>query len=210
MSIECLNDDERATYFLGLAVRRQMEEARDNFASSGKSDPKSKKAFNSIFRWTKRWLPPDKIDNISASTGYVIRKEFQRELSRTSAQGRKFNPVKASTDAGRGMSIKRLNGDERATYFLGLAVRWQMEEARDNVAATGKSDPKSKKAFNSIFRWTERWLDPDDIDNISASTGYFIRKEFQDEMLCLGKYADRERPSRPDRRAPAKRRAALN
>ena len=101
MSIECLNDDERATYFLGLAVRRQMEEARDNFASSGKSDPKSKKAFSSIFRWTKRWLPPDKIDNISASTGYLIRKEFQRELSPTSAQGRKFNPVKASTDAWR-------------------------------------------------------------------------------------------------------------
>jgi TolA-binding protein len=50
------------------------------------------------------------------------------------------------------MSIKRLNDDERATYFLGLAVRRQMEEARDNFAATGKSDPKSKKAFDSIFR----------------------------------------------------------
>jgi hypothetical protein len=84
------------------------------------------------------------------------------------------------------MSIKRLNGDERATYFLGLAVRWQMEEAGHNFDATGKTDPesdKSQRVFNGIFRWTERWLPPDEIDNISASTGYFIREEFQREML---------------------------
>ena len=72
-----------------------------------------------------------------------------------------------------------------------------MEEAGHNFDATGKTEPgsdKSQRLFNSIFRWTERWLPPDEIDNLSASTGYFIREEFQRETL------GEDFPRRPVRR----------
>ena len=68
MSIKRLTDDEMATYLIGLAVRRQLDEAPH--------DPATVKEIEAVFRWLEHWLPPDEVHCVSLLTGYLINGDF--------------------------------------------------------------------------------------------------------------------------------------
>jgi hypothetical protein len=70
------------------------------------------------------------------------------------------------------MSLKRMNADERASYFLGQAVLRQLEHA--------PRDPDTIREIDAISRWIEHWLTDDEYHHVLTTTGYSFAGEFAD------------------------------
>jgi hypothetical protein len=64
MSFSDLTADERATYLMGLAVRRQLEQAP--------RDPATEREIETLGLWAQHWLTRDEIWQIAAATGFVL------------------------------------------------------------------------------------------------------------------------------------------
>jgi hypothetical protein len=88
------------------------------------------------------------------------------------------------------MSIKRLNADEKAIYLIGLAVRRQLEQATP--------DPETLKEIRAVFLWREHWLTPDEVVDITVSTGHLINQELADEFLGTEELSRPARARKPD------------
>jgi hypothetical protein len=72
MSIKRLNPTEKATYLIGLAVRRQLDNAP--------ADPDTVKEIDAVFRWLEHWLTPDEVFYITENTGHIIGGDLADEL----------------------------------------------------------------------------------------------------------------------------------
>jgi hypothetical protein len=66
MGLKQLSPDERATYLLGLAVRRQLEEVpRD-------PDPETVREIAAVCRWLEHWLNERELLLIAQGTGHYF------------------------------------------------------------------------------------------------------------------------------------------
>ena len=65
-----MNQEERAAYYIGLAVLRQLEHAP--------RDPDTDREIDAVSRWIEHWLTPDEYVHVVTTTGY----DFAEELSR--------------------------------------------------------------------------------------------------------------------------------
>ncbi|MFZ0496118.1 MAG: hypothetical protein WBE80_17190 [Methylocella sp.] len=72
MSIKRLNADEKATYLIGIAVRRQLDEAP--------RDPETLKEIRAVYRWLEHWLTPGEVSDTIIATGHLIDPDFAEEL----------------------------------------------------------------------------------------------------------------------------------
>ncbi|RTL85745.1 MAG: hypothetical protein EKK29_11220 [Hyphomicrobiales bacterium] len=64
MSLKSLTPDERATYLLGLAVRRQLDEAP--------RDPDTVREIDAVSRWIDHWLGEEELLLIEQETGHYF------------------------------------------------------------------------------------------------------------------------------------------
>ncbi len=64
MSLKSLTPDERATYLLGLAVRRQLDQAP--------RDPDTVREIDAISRWIDHWLNEGELLLIEQETGHYF------------------------------------------------------------------------------------------------------------------------------------------
>jgi hypothetical protein len=64
LSLKHLTPDERATYLLGLAVRRQLDEAP--------RDPDTVREINAVSRWIDHWLNEWELLLIEQETGHYF------------------------------------------------------------------------------------------------------------------------------------------
>ena len=72
------------------------------------------------------------------------------------------------------MSVSRMNREERAAYFIGLAVLRQLEKA--------PRDPDTLREIDAIFRWIDHWLTDDEYGHVTSTTGYDFGGYFADDM----------------------------
>jgi hypothetical protein len=74
------------------------------------------------------------------------------------------------------MSLSRMNAEEKAAYFIGLAVVRQLEHA--------PRDPETEREINAISRWIEHWLTADEYAHVVQVTAYdFAEQLSRDEPL---------------------------
>jgi hypothetical protein len=96
MSLSRLTADERATYLLGLAARRQLERAP--------RDPDTQTEIAALLLWIKHWLTPDEVWHITEVTGFLLGEEmfeehFKRDKPpRKSAWAKPSRPRKTTSD----------------------------------------------------------------------------------------------------------------
>jgi len=62
------------------------------------------------------------------------------------------------------MSLSRMNQEERAAYYIGLAVLRQLEHA--------PRDPDTVREIEAVSRWMEHWLTGDEYVHVATTTGY--------------------------------------
>ena len=72
MSTKRLNADEHATYLIGLAVRRQLDE--------GPRDSDTIHAIAALLHWLWHWLDEDELLLVAQETGYLIGTPFEDAL----------------------------------------------------------------------------------------------------------------------------------
>ena len=74
------------------------------------------------------------------------------------------------------MSLSRMNQEERAAYYIGLAVLRQLEQA--------PRDPDTAREIDAVSRWIEHWLTADEYAHVVEMTGYDFAEELsRDEPL---------------------------
>ncbi|MEI9803527.1 MAG: hypothetical protein WDN48_02390 [Pseudolabrys sp.] len=64
MSLARMNQDERASYFIGQAVLRQLEKAP--------RDPETLREIEAIARWITHWLTDDEYAHVVMMTGIIF------------------------------------------------------------------------------------------------------------------------------------------
>ena len=95
MSLKRLTPDERATYLLGLAVRRQLEEApRD-------PDPDTVREIAAVCRWLEHWLNEWELLLIAQGTGPRFGDEGDKPDFFETTPIRRAPPARPNPDAER-------------------------------------------------------------------------------------------------------------
>jgi hypothetical protein len=74
MSIKRLSADERATYLVGLAVRRQLLDSP--------RDQENLARIATVLNWVEHWLSPDELHEVRLSTGFIFDQDVEDELAR--------------------------------------------------------------------------------------------------------------------------------
>ncbi|MCW6512515.1 hypothetical protein [Lichenifustis flavocetrariae] len=72
MSIKRMNAGEKARYFIGEAVMRQLAHAP--------RDPATRREIEAVFRWIDHWLTAEKLEHAMIHTGYVFDAELLDEI----------------------------------------------------------------------------------------------------------------------------------
>jgi hypothetical protein len=72
MSTKRLTDDELASFLIGQAIRKQLDDAPH--------DPKTLKEIEAVFGWLQKWIKPDDLHSVSLLTGYLINGDFDGEV----------------------------------------------------------------------------------------------------------------------------------
>lgn len=62
------------------------------------------------------------------------------------------------------MSVSRMNKEERAAYYIGLAILRQLEHA--------PRDPDTIREIDAVSRWIEHWLSNDEYMHVMVTTGH--------------------------------------
>jgi hypothetical protein len=95
MSLKHLTPDERATYLLGLAVRRELEEApRD-------PDPETVREIAAVCRWLEHWLNERELLLIAQGTGPCFGDEGDEPALFKTTPIRRDTPARPNPDAAR-------------------------------------------------------------------------------------------------------------
>jgi hypothetical protein len=69
MSIKRLTDNEWASYAIGEAIRRHLDE--------GPRDRATVNTIETVFGWLEHWMTPNDLEAISPITGYLINGPFE-------------------------------------------------------------------------------------------------------------------------------------
>jgi hypothetical protein len=67
-----MNKEERAAYYIGLAVLRQLEHAP--------RDPDTQREIDAVARWMEHWLTGDEYVHVAVTTGYDFGELLTRDL----------------------------------------------------------------------------------------------------------------------------------
>jgi hypothetical protein len=67
-----MNKEERAAYYIGRAVLRQLEHAP--------RDPDALLEISVVSRWIEHWLTDDEYVHVAVTTGYDFAEELTRDL----------------------------------------------------------------------------------------------------------------------------------
>jgi hypothetical protein len=70
MSLSRMNAEEKAVYFIGQAILRQLEKAP--------RDPDPLREIEAVSRWMEHWLTPDEYHHVMLTTGYDFGGHFER------------------------------------------------------------------------------------------------------------------------------------
>jgi hypothetical protein len=71
MSLSRMTREERASYFIGQAVLRQLEQAP--------RDPDTMREIDAVSLWIEHWLTPEEYVHVLATTGYDFAGDFSED-----------------------------------------------------------------------------------------------------------------------------------